>query len=178
MDIQQVRDYTIEEPYILLRAILGSLLLAISAQITLSFGIIPFTLQTSAVFFLAYKLKAYGASYAVLLYLLEGLCGLPVFAGFRSGAFVLFGPTGGYLWGFIPAIFVFDKCMAHSKKSFFNIFSAIILGSITQFSLGCLQLASFVGFAEAYRWGVCPFLTTEVIKVFITSGICTLSQQI
>ena len=174
MNYQLTRSHTARVAGVLSRAILGSLLLAMSAQITLPFGLVPFTLQTSVVFFLAHKLRADGAVYAVLLYLMEGLLGLPVFAGFRGGAFVLFGPTGGYLWGFIPAIFVFDRCVSHSSKSFFNIFNAIILGSVVQFSLGCLQLASFIGFAEVYRWGVCPFLVTEMVKVFITSGICAL----
>ena len=177
MNQSLTKSYTANESYVLLKAVLGSLLLAMSAQITLPFGVIPFTLQTSAVFFLAYKWGAKGATYAVLLYLLEGFLGLPVFSGFRGGALVLFGARGGYLWGFIPAIFIFDKLLAHSRESFFNIFNAIALSSVVQFSLGYLQLASFVGFTEAYRWGICPFLFTELIKVFITSGICALSKQ-
>lgn len=177
MNQSLTKSYTANEAYVLLKTVLGSLLLAMSAQITLPFGVIPFTLQTSAVFFLAYKWGAKGATYAVLLYLLEGFWGLPVFSGVRGGTLVLFGPRGGYLWGFIPAIFVFDKLLGHSRKSFFKIFNAIVLSLVVQFALGYLQLASFIGFAEAYRWGVCPFLGTEVFKVFITSGICALSKQ-
>ena len=177
MNQKLTRSYTEGVSHVWVRAVLGSLLLAMSAQITLPFGVIPFTLQTSVVFFLAYKWGANGATYAVLLYLLEGFLGLPVFSGFRSGAWVLFGPRGGYLWGFIPAIFIFDKIIMHSRKSFFSIFNAMVLGLVVQFSLGCLQLASFIGFAEAYRWGVCPFLITEMVKVCVTSGICTLIKQ-
>ena len=177
MNQKLIRSYTEDIFRILIKALLGSLLLAMSAQITLPFGVIPFTLQTSAVFFLAYKWGANGAIYAVLLYLLEGFLGLPVFSGFRGGVWVLFGPRGGYLWGFIPAIFVFDKLLTHFRKSFFSVFNAMVLGLVVQFSLGCLQLASFIGFTEAYRWGVCPFLVTEMIKVFVTSGICTLQGK-
>ena len=171
------KSYIANESYVLLRAVLGALLLAMSAQITLPFGVIAFTLQNSAVFFLAYKWGAKGASYAILLYLLEGFFGLQVFSEFRGDTLVLFEPRGGYLWGFVPAIFAFDKLLIRSHKSFFNIFNAIVLRLIVQFSLGYLQLASFVGFVEAYRWGVCPFLVTEVIKVFITSAICAWSKQ-
>lgn len=60
----------------------------------------PFTLQTFAVALAGYVLGARCGCLATLLYILLGVCGLPVFSGLRSGPGVLAGPTGGYLFGF------------------------------------------------------------------------------
>ncbi len=62
---------------------------------------VPFTLQTFAVFALVLILGGRDSAVAILVYLFLGAVGLPVFAGFKGGPGVLFGPTGGYLWGFL-----------------------------------------------------------------------------
>ena len=62
---------------------------------------IPFTLQTLAVFLCTFMLKPIDSLISVLLYILIGAIGVPVFAGFKSGFGVLAGPTGGYIIGFI-----------------------------------------------------------------------------
>lgn len=178
MKNQLLRSFSIEKKQSLFSsAILGSLALAISAQIALPWGPVPFTLQTSILFFLAFKFGFVSTLGMVSAYLLEGACGLPVFAEFTGGLPILFGPTGGYLWGFIPALFCFDKFMACEKKSFGIISIAVILSSTLIFLLGFLQLSSFIGFAEAYRWGVCPFLFSETIKIAVVSYICALSPK-
>src|SRR4051794_39821492 len=86
-----------------LLAIGGSLALAASAQILVPIQPVPMTLQSLVVLLIG---AAYGwrlGAATVLLYLAEGLCGMPVFAGFRAGPAVLIGPTGGFLLGFVPA---------------------------------------------------------------------------
>lgn len=62
---------------------------------------VPFTLQTLAVFLCMFMLKPIDSLISVLLYIVIGLIGVPVFAGFKSGVGVLAGPTGGYILGFI-----------------------------------------------------------------------------
>ncbi|MCM1106660.1 MAG: biotin transporter BioY [Blautia sp.] len=62
---------------------------------------VPFTLQTFAVALAAYVLGAKCGTLATALYVLLGFCGLPVYAGMKAGPAVLFGPTGGYLYGFL-----------------------------------------------------------------------------
>ncbi len=85
-------------------------LIAVCAWISLPIGPIPFTLQTFAVAFMGGLLGWKRSGIAVLVYILMGLIGIPVFAGFKAGTATLFGATGGYIFGFvflalIPAFF-------------------------------------------------------------------------
>ena len=76
-------------------------IIAVLSQFTIPLGIIPLTGQTFAIGLTATFLGKRTGTVAVFIYLLLGLIGLPVFSGMTSGIGVLFGPTGGYLIGFI-----------------------------------------------------------------------------
>ncbi len=82
------------------RIALACALIAVCAWISIP-AAVPFTLQTFAVFTAVLILGGRDASLAILVYLFLGGIGIPVFAGFKGGPGVLFGPTGGYLWGFL-----------------------------------------------------------------------------
>ena len=74
--------------------------LAICSKMTIPIGLIPLTGQTLAVGLIASIVPPLVGTWALGFYLLLGLIGLPVFAGSTAGLAALFGPTGGYLWGF------------------------------------------------------------------------------
>ena len=78
-------------------------LIAVCAQIAVPMPSgVSFTLQTFAVALCGYLLGARYGTLSVLVYLLLGAVGAPVFSAFRGGAHILLGKTGGYLWGFLP----------------------------------------------------------------------------
>ena len=77
------------------------MIIAVLSQFTIPLGIVPLTGQTFAIGLTATVLGKRTGTYAILIYFLLGLIGLPVYAGMSSGFGVLFGPTGGYLIGFI-----------------------------------------------------------------------------
>ncbi len=79
---------------------LGAALMVICTLISVP-AAVPFTLQTFGVFAILVILGARRGTLAVALYLLLGLAGLPVFSGSRGGPGALFGPTGGYMLGFL-----------------------------------------------------------------------------
>ena len=83
------------------RAALFSALIAICAWISVPVSDIGFTMQTFGVFLTLGVLGGIWGSVSILIYLLLGAAGLPVFTGFRGGFGVLLGVTGGYLWGFL-----------------------------------------------------------------------------
>ncbi|MBJ7449701.1 MAG: biotin transporter BioY [Parachlamydiales bacterium] len=151
-----------------LRVVGASLLIGLCAQIAveLPFTPVPITLHTFAIMLIAAKLGPRLGFMAVMTYVLEGCMGLPVFSGFSSGPGVLFGPTGGYLVGFMLAAFTTGSLLENgwaksSVKRFFAqyIGSAIILGS------GMIWLSHFVGGPyEAFLLGVAPFLFGDVLK--------------
>lgn len=76
-------------------------LLAICSWISLTLGDIPFTLQTFAIFLALGLLGGKRGTVAILVYLLLGAIGVPVFSHFMGGIGVLFGTTGGYIFGFL-----------------------------------------------------------------------------
>ena len=80
--------------------------LTVSAYITVPF-VIPFTMQTFAVFLACFMLGGVKAFVAILVYVLLGAIGLPVFPGFKGGAGALLGPTGGYIVGFLFSALVY-----------------------------------------------------------------------
>ena len=91
--------------YVLLTSIIGSFLLAISSKVQIPLTPVPVTLQTLVLLVMSMFLGWRGAVGATSLYLFQGAIGLPVFAH-GGGFIILFGPTGGYLFGFLIASLV------------------------------------------------------------------------
>lgn len=149
-------------------ALFGSILLAISAQITIPIQPVPVTLQTFAVLLIGMAFGPKMGTTIILAYLVEGILGLPVFADFSWGLPILLGPTGGYLLGFIPAAFVAGYLLQKGwVRHRITIFLAAVLGTITLIIPGYLVLANFVGFHNAYLFGVAPFYIVEACKLAV-----------
>ena len=86
------------------RMVLSSLfaaLIAICAWLSVPVADIAFTMQTFALFLTLGILGGKWGSVSILIYLLMGAVGLPVFSGFQGGLGTLLGVTGGYIWGFL-----------------------------------------------------------------------------
>lgn len=147
--------------------ILGSLFVAASAQLAiyLPFSPIPITGQTFAVLLTGALLGSKRGGLSVALYILEGLLGLPVFAGGTGGIAVLFGPTAGFLAGFIPAAaligYLSEK--AFDRKPLLMV-AAFTGGQTVIYIFGILRLLAFVNYGQALQVGVLPFLAGDVVK--------------
>lgn len=137
-------------------------LLALAANITVPFGLIPFTLQTFALDLLALVLSPYQALSATLLYLFLGLIGLPVFAGFSSGIAVFLSPSAGFLIGFPVAA----VCTSFLKTKIPKIL-AIVIGMVVLFTIGTVVLIMItkMDLLKALNVAVVPFILPEVLKI-------------
>ena len=93
-------------------------LLAICAWLSLPVADISFTMQTFGVFTALGLLGGKRGTLSIALYLLLGIAGLPVFAGFQGGLGVLLGSTGGYIWGFLLAGLVYWTIIKLLQESF------------------------------------------------------------
>jgi len=186
---------------IILIALLGTLLLTVSAKIKLPFYPVPMTMQTFVVLFLGIALGPKVALLTISLYLFEGIFGLPVFAGTpeKGIGFVYFtGPTMGYLIGFLVATYLagyfkyencFDFHKFRSKKdlpfflalvntmssvfatSFKNLIKLIFAVSFI-YIFGLLWLGFLIGWDKPiFQLGAQPFLLAELFKVLILSII-------
>ena len=148
-----------------------AVLIAICSWISIP-AVVPFTLQTFGVFMAVQTLGGKRGTMAVLIYILLGAAGVPVFAGFSGGIGVLLGSTGGYIIGFVFSALVMWLIQ--------NIFGRKPLASIISMLLGLLVCYAFgtVWFKVVYArggdeaslltvlgWCVIPFIVPDLIKI-------------
>ena len=159
-----------------LAVIFGSILLAISAKIQTPFTLVPATMQTFIVMFLGIILGYKLATLTVILYLIEGSFGLPVFAK-GGGIGYLLGPTGGYLVGFIFTAFFAGHI--NENKDPIIVFLYLLFSVSISYILGLGGLWNFMGFDktfnEVFTAGAKPFLLIEIYKILI---LTVLSKQL
>ena len=147
-----------------------SWIIAISAQITiyLPFSPVPITAQTLAVLLAGLYLgKNLGAA-SIAAYLAQGAVGLPFFASGKSGLATLFGPTGGYLFGFLAAVYIVGMLSElRYQRSLFQASSTIIVGNVIIYIFGLVWLAQFVGESQVLQLGLYPFLIGDLLKILL-----------
>ena len=162
-------------------AIAASLFVALCARISvpLPFTPVPLTLQNFGVLLVGLALGPRRAFAALLLYLAEGLMGMPVFSPTGPGGVAqLLGPTGGFLlaYPFVAGIagWVFDGKSEAKKKSFAHAILACVLAEIYLFAGGLSWLAILThSFAQAIRFGLYWFVFAEVIKIMSASALAS-----
>jgi biotin transport system substrate-specific component len=155
--------------------ILGSVVVALTAQISvpLPFTPVPLTGQTFGVLLTGALLGSRRGAAALLLYLLEGAGGLPVFAGGTGGWAHLLGPTGGYLFSYPLAagLMGFFAERGWDRKAL-GTAAGMLLSSLLIFLLGAAWLATFVGgFGAALARGVLPFLPGDFLKALLAAAL-------
>ena len=151
--------------------LIGSLALAISSKIKIPFYPVPMTMQILIVLligiFFGWKI---GVS-TVILYLFEGVIGLPVFSGTpEKGVGLLYftGPTMGYLIGFVVAVFIAGK-FRYTNNIVYNFFKLIFATSFI-YILGMLWLGLLIGWDKPiFKLGAQPFLLAELFKITIAT---------
>ena len=138
--------------------------MTVCAQIQIPFGEVPFTLQTLGVFIAASLLGWKRGTLSVIVYVLLGLAGVPVFAGFSGGIGVLFGPTGGYIIGFIfTALIVGLMTEKLGKKLWVEIVSMILGGTVW------FMFQMKMGLVESLLLCVVPYLIADALKIAFAS---------
>lgn len=152
----------------------GSIALWISAKVQIPFPVVPLTLQTLVVLVvgMAYGWKLAGAT--VVLYLLEGAMGLPVFANTPEkgiGLAYMMGTTGGYLLGFlIAAVTVGYLAERGWDRNIFTTAAAMFIGNVLIYVPGLLWLGSVAGWENPIlKWGLTPFLMGDLFKLILAA---------
>ncbi|MBS7298607.1 MAG: biotin transporter BioY [Eubacteriales bacterium] len=158
---------TVDLVYIALGAVLITLCSWISIPAT-----IPFTMQTFAVFFVLSALGGKRGTASIIVYVLLGAVGIPVFSQFNSGLGALLGNTGGYILGFIFTGLVYRLIVQFlGKKLWVEIFS-LIIGLAVCYSFGTAwfmivytKANGAVGLATVLSWCVIPFIIPDLVKL-------------
>ena len=146
--------------------VFGSLLIALCARIAvpLYWTPVPLTLSTFGVLLMAAFLGPQKGTAAVALYLMEGGCGLPVFAGGGGGWAALLGPTGGYLAGFLPAAAVVGLLCGGKNRGFVASFLAMAAGTALIWIAGLAWLAHWFSPRALLAAGLYPFIAFDLVK--------------
>ena len=150
---------------------LGAVLIAICSWISIP-TTIPFTMQTFAVFFVLSVLDGKRGTAAIIVYVLLGAVGVPVFAQFTSGIGILLGNTGGYIVGFIfMGLTYWFIVGVFGKKQWVEIF-AMVMGIVVLYFFGTVwfmivyaKTSGAVGIATVLSWCVIPFIIPDLIKL-------------
>ena len=154
--------------------VLGALIVAAAAQFAVPVPLspVPMTLQPLAVLVVGGLFGAAEGLSALVLYLLLGALGLPVFAGGGAGPLHLIGPTGGYLLAFPVAAAVTGALVGRSPRSVARVLVACAAGMVLIHIGGVAQLALLGGDpALAFRVGFVPFLTGDLLKVGLAAAV-------
>lgn len=149
---------------------LGAALIAVCSLISIP-TTVPFTLQTFAVFAILSLLGGKRGTISVLVYILLGAVGAPVFAGFSGGVGVVLGSTGGYIIGFILTGLVYILATKFFKKTLLVEIVALVLGLVACYALGTVWFmvvysrnAEAIGAMTALSWCVFPFIIPDLVK--------------
>ena len=156
---------------VFLLAILGTLILTVSAKIKIPFWPVPMTMQTFVVLLIGVVYGWKLGLFTISLYLLEGIAGIPVFAGTPEkgmGIVYFTGPTMGYLIGFL--ISVFFAGFLSFDNNFLKNFIKLTFSVSFIYVLGLIWLGTIIGWDKpVFSLGAKPFLLAELFKVVILS---------
>ena len=158
----------------------GSVIIALAAQVAvpIPFTPVPLTLSPLAVLIVGVVLGSRRGAAAAILYLLEGLSGLPVGAQGHGGPLWLIGPTAGYLYSYPFAAFVagwfsergWGRTIGHAMCGMLVALAVIYAG-------GWSWLALTVGPRSAFAMGIAPFVLADIIKVIIGAALLPYAER-
>ena len=139
---------------------------------------VPFTMQTFGIFLAVAVLGGKRGSLAVLVYLLLGLVGVPVFAGFSGGIGCLAGTTGGYIVGFQLTALVMWAMEAMLGKKNWVLFGSMVLGTAVCYAFGTAwfmyvyaRTTGAIGLGTALGWCVIPYIIPDLLKAALALAL-------
>jgi biotin transporter BioY len=149
-----------------------SLLTALAAQVSVPIGPVPITGQTFAVTLTGALLGSRLGATAMIIYLIEGACGLPFFSNGGSGLQTFLGPTGGYLVAFPAAAYITGAFAEHGwDRRFLTAAAAMTIGSAVILLAGWAWLSQLMPMAVAYRAGIQPFIIGDIVKIILAAAV-------
>lgn len=136
-------------------------------SVPLPISLVPVSLTMIGIYLAVYAVGMWRGTAAVLVYLLLGTVGLPVFSGFSGGPSKLFGPTGGYLIGFLFTALISGFVIDRFWKNRLVSAAGMVVGIVVAYAFGTAWLAYVAGmtFGEALAAGVIPYIGFDLVKI-------------
>ncbi len=156
-------------------ALLGTLVLTLSAKTKVVLGPVDLSLQTLAILLLAVTLGMRLGVATLLLYMAEGAMGLPVFQSTPEkgiGLVYMLGSTGGYLAGFVVMAAIVGWAADRGfDRNPFRLFGVMMVAEAIMMAMGFGWLATLIGAEKAWQFGVMPFIVPDLVKVALASAL-------
>ena len=150
----------------------GTALIALCAKTQVPMWPVPMTMQTWAILLIG---AAYGwrlGGITVIAYLLEGIAGIPVFAGPEAGPAYMAGTTGGYLVGFVVSAMLVGWLAERGwDRTLPRLVATLFLGSMVIFAVGVPWLAYLIGLGGAIQHGLVPFIPGMFLKLALAVAV-------
>ena len=154
-------------------------LIAVCSWISIPLPTVPITLQTMGVCITAGLLGTKRGTLTVIVYILLGLIGVPVFSGFSSGIGVLAGATGGYIIGFIFTALIVGVMLKLLGKKVWVYILSMIIGIADCYAFGTAWFMIYnnsrgdaVSLVMALGWCVTPFIIPDLVKIAVAAVLC------
>ena len=154
----------------LARMAICTALIVVCSWLTVPFTV-PFTMQTFAIFFTVCLLGPWQGMISILVYILLGAVGVPVFAGFGSGPAVLFGKTGGYIIGYILCAAIVGLLSRRLGFTFPKLCLSMVIGVAVCYVFGTawFMVISGLNLATSLSYCVLPFLPGDAVKILLAA---------
>ncbi len=148
-------------------ASLMAAMIAAGAYLAIPIGPVPIVLQNLFVFLSGLLLGSRWGFACVAVYILVGACGLPIFSIGRGGIGHILGPTGGYLMGFLPAVYVIGLITEKTKQRVIIDVIAMVCGGIIIYACGVTWLKIITGMTltKTLAVGMYPFIPGDALKI-------------
>jgi biotin transport system substrate-specific component len=148
--------------------------------IILPFSPVPLSLATFVIYIAAASMNWKTGTLAVVLYLLIGMVGLPVFSGFTGGIQKLVGPTGGFLIGYIPCALVIGLVIDRFEKKKWLYPVSMVLGTAALYTCGTIWIMVSLKYTLAAALMACviPFLIGDAAKIILASVVAPLLRKV
>lgn len=161
----------------LLLVLVGAAVIGVSARANYHIGVVPLSMQTLAVLLVGGLLGARAGLAAVVAYLAAGAMGAPVFTG-GGGVHLLFGPTGGYLMGFLPAAWLAGELFDRSAgRSAWRTVGALLAADAVIFAFGLAWLSLYVPLRALPIVGLVKFLPGETVKIALAAAVLNRARR-
>jgi biotin transporter BioY len=148
----------------------GSLLVTLAAHVEIPLEPVPITGQTFAVLLVGALVGSARGALSLAAYLVEGMAGLPVFAGGVGGVSHIVGPSGGYLVGFVVAALVVGwLCERGWDRRLVTAALAMLAGNTVIYLFGLAWLGRFVSPDQVLALGLIPFIPGDVVKLALAA---------
>lgn len=160
-------------------AALFAALTAVCAQIQIPLPMVPISLALFSVFLCGAVLGPRWGTLSMLAYILMGLIGVPVYAGFTSGPGILFGPTGGYIAGYLLCASIVGRLARRFGFSLRSLCLAMAAGTLACYVPGTLwfMLTTGTSLGESLALCVLPFIPGDAVKVLLAAVLARRMQQ-